>query len=224
MISGTINAFTAGGPLEMTKPILSLAVLALTAFNTYSQAPEPVGKPATDAPIEQVTIHPIFKAHYSCSEHWEGQLPYPGDALGADCIVYGGMPTDGRSGFMRAFKTDGLTNEDWYGWGEPVLAPFDSTIAKININPIVNKPGQTGKPPASFVVFRHADGTMVMVGHVAEITVKEGDAVKAGQPFAKVGNNGFGRAPHIHLGAWRGKTPLQIRFDLRALGKMRQKG
>ena len=208
----------------MKNPILLLVVFALAAVCTYSQTPEPIGKTAMDGPIEQAAIHPIFTAHYSCSEHWEGQLPYPGDALGADCIVYGGMAADGKSGFMRAFKTDGLTNEDWYGWGEPVLAPFDSTIAKININPVVNKPGQTGKPPASFVVFKHSDGTMVMVGHVAYITVKEGDAVKAGQAFAKVGNNGFGRAPHIHIGAWRGKTPLQIRFDIRALGKMRQKG
>src|SRR5688572_9025444 len=127
----------------MTNPILILAFFAVTTVFTYSQAPEPIGKTATATLIEQVTIHPIFTAHYSCSEHWEGQLPYPGDALGADCIVYGGMAADGKSGFMRAFKTDGVTNEDWYGWGEPVLAPFDSTIAKININPVVNKPGQT---------------------------------------------------------------------------------
>ena len=208
----------------MTKPTLLIVLFALIAVCTYSQAPEPIRGSATDAPIEMVTIHPVFTAHYSCSEHWEGQLPYPGDALGADCIVYGGMAADGKSGFMRAFKTDGLSNEDWYGWGEPVLAPFDSTIAKININPVVNKPGQTGKPPASFVVFKHVDGTMVLVAHVADISVKEGDAVNAGQPFAKVGNNGFSRAPHIHIGAWRGKTPLQIRFDMRALGKMRKKG
>ena len=207
----------------MTKPIFLLAVFALAAVCTYPQSPEPIGKTAGDAPIEQVTIHPIFTAHYSCSEHWEGQLPHPGDALGADCIVYGGMAADGKSGFMRAFKTDGSTNEDWYGWGETVLAPFDATVEKININPVVNKPGQLGKPPASFVVFKHADGTMVLLAHVADVTIKEGDTVKAGQPFAKVGNNGYGRAPHIHVGAFRGKTPLQIRFDLRAMGKLQKK-
>lgn len=207
----------------MTRPIPILFVLALTAVFTYSQAPAATSRSATDAPIELATIHPIFNVHYSCSEHWEGQLPHPGDALGSDCIVYGGLPADGKSGFVRAFKTDGMTNEDWYGWGEPVLAPFDSTVAKININPVVNKPGELGKPPASFVAFKHADGTMVLVAHVADVTVKEGDSVKAGQPFAKVGNNGYGRAPHIHIGAWRGKTPLQIRFDLRAMGRMRKK-
>src|SRR5688572_32666001 len=107
----------------MIKPTLLLAVLALAAVCTYSQAPEPVGKAISNAPIEQVTINPIFTAHYSCSEHCEGQLPYPGDSLGADCIVYGGMAADGKSGFMRAFKTDGLTNDDWYGWAVTVLVP-----------------------------------------------------------------------------------------------------
>jgi hypothetical protein len=207
----------------MTRTLILLVTIAFAAIFVNAQAPEPIAKATSDAPIEQVMIHPLFNVHYSCSEHWEGQLPYPGDALGTDCIIYGGLPADGKSGFVRAFRTDGLTNEDWFGWGETVLAPFDATVAKVNINPVVNKPGQMGKPPASFVVFKHADGTMVMVGHIADVTVKEGDAVKAGQPFAKVGNNGFGRAPHIHVGAWRGKTPLQIRFDLRAMGKLRKK-
>lgn len=202
-------------------PVICFVVLA--TVSSFPQAPEPLGRQTSDTPIEQVMVHPLFKVHYSCSEHWEGQLPYPGDALGADCIIYGGLAADGKSGFVRAYKTDGSTNEDWYGWGETVLAPFDSTVVKVNINPVTNKPGQTGKPPASFVVFKNADGVMIMVGHVADVTVKEGDKIVAGQPFAKVGNNGFGRAPHIHVGAWRDKTPLQIRFDLRAMGKLQKK-
>ena len=206
----------------MIRSIIFIITLALTGIFINAQSPEPIGKAANDAPIEQVMIHPLFNVHYSCSEHWEGQLPYPGDALGTDCIIYGGLQAGGKSGFVRAYKTDGLTNEDWFGWGETVLAPFDATVEKININPIVNKPGQLGKPPASFVVFKHADGTMVLLAHVGDVTVKEGDAVKAGQPFAKVGNNGYGRAPHIHVGAWRGKTPMQIRFDLRAMGKLQK--
>lgn len=205
----------------MLRFVVILFLFFTVANLASAQAPQPLPNDSTD-PIEQITIHPIFKASYACSEHWEGQLPYPGDALGTDCFVYGGLAEDGRSGFAKAYKTDGRTNEDWYGWGEHVLAPFASTVAKIHVNPVVNKPGEMGKPPASFVVFKHSDGTMVMIAHVTEITVKEGDSVVSGQPFAKVGNNGFGRAPHIHIGAWRGKTPLQIRFDLRAMGKMRK--
>lgn len=205
----------------MKMPICLAALILTISFAAPAQGPaKPVEKDAPAAPIDLVTIHPLFSASYACSEHWEGQLKYPGDSLGSDCIVFGGLPADGKSGFSKAYKTDGSTNEDWYGWGEAVLAPFDAVVERVHINPVVNKPGSLGKPPASFVLFKHSDDTRVMVAHVAEVTVKLGDTVTAGQPFAKVGNNGFGRAPHIHVGAWRDKTPLQIRFDLRAAGKM----
>lgn len=208
-------------PKDMMRYFLIFALALLMPTSSAAQPTVP-GEAASDAAIEHTTIHPLFGADYGCSEHWEGQLAFPGDALGSDCFIYGGSLTK-EAGFLRTFKTDGSTNEDWYGWGQPVLAPINSVVAKVNINPVENKPGQMGRPPASFVVFKHDDGTMVLVAHVSDIAVKEGDKVTAGQPFAKIGNNGFSRAPHIHVGAWRGKTPLQIRFDLRALAKLRDK-
>jgi murein DD-endopeptidase MepM/ murein hydrolase activator NlpD len=60
----------------------------------------------------------------------------------------------------------------------------------------------------------------VLVAHVTDVTVRVGDLVDAGAPVAKMGNNGFGRNPHIHVGAWRDETPLQIRFDLRAAANL----
>ena len=51
------------------------------------------------------------------------------------------------------------------------------------------------------------------------LLVKRGDPVVRGQVLGEGGNNGFGRAPHIHAGAWRGTTPLQIRWDLTATVK-----
>lgn len=207
--------------------LFTAALLTLLFAVTLVAQPESTaGKPSADiprSPIESITIHPLFAADHMCSEHWEGQLAYPGDALGSDCVIFGGLPTDGKGGFMRSFRTNGLTNEDWYGWQEPVLAPFAASVERININSVVNKPGELGKPPASFVIFKREDGTRVLIAHVADVTVKEGDRVTAGQPFAKVGNNGFSRSPHIHVGAWREKTPLQIQFDLRAAARLVKK-
>lgn len=197
--------------LILTTILITLAVKAQTAL--------PFEGPAAAAqrvPIESVTIHPLFRAEYSCSEHAEGELPYPGDDLGSDCAVYGGVDGRSKTGFPRFYRTDGAKNEDWYGWGEPVLAPFDGSVVKIYVNPVVNTPGMVGKPPASYVVFKREDGTHVLIAHVADVTVKEGETVTAGEPFAKMGNNGYGRLPHLHVGAFRDKTRLQIRFDLRA--------
>ncbi len=169
-------------------------------------------------PIGQVELSPPFRTSFACSEHYEGQIDYAGDALGADCMVTGGV--DGEAGFSRLYRTDGLTNADWYGWGADVLAPFDGKVEGVYANPIVNSPGRMGRPPAGMIRFERADGTRVVYGHVADIRVAAGDKVTAGQAVAKVGNNGFSRSPHIHVGAYRGDVPLQIRWDLRAMAKL----
>jgi len=94
-----------------------------------------------------------------------------------------------------------------------VLAPITGTVRKVRANPVVNVPGTMGKPPAGILVLESTDGAMVMVAHLGSFTVEEGATVEAGQPIGTVGNNGMSRHPHIHLGAWRGETPLQLRVD-----------
>jgi murein DD-endopeptidase MepM/ murein hydrolase activator NlpD len=114
---------------------------------------------------------------------------------------------------MRSYEHDGLRNEDWFGWGADVLSPCTGKVEKVRENRITNEPGIMGKPPASSVTVNCDDGVRFVVAHVASPVVAVGDAVKAGQKIAQVGNNGMSRHPHIHLGAWRGEEALQIRFD-----------
>ncbi|MBT2765574.1 hypothetical protein [Paenibacillus sp. ISL-20] len=79
------------------------------------------------------TIHPVHRHAFSVSEHPEGQLHGLGDALGCDCII-----ERFADGWMRKHRNDGLRNDDWYGWGEEVLAPFDSSIEAVYINEQTN--------------------------------------------------------------------------------------
>lgn len=188
---------------------LAIALAALSVLPAAAQS----GRAVLPEVIEAVTLHRIFNQYYQCGEHFAGEMQYVGDALGADCIIQGGDVTD-AGGFVRAFRTDGAANEDWYGWNAEVLAPFDGTVARVNINPVVNQPGQLGRPPASFVLFERADGMRVLFAHVQDLQVVQGDTVTAGQVVARVGNNGYGRSPHIHVGAWKDDTPYQIRWDL----------
>jgi hypothetical protein len=136
--------------------------------------------------------------------------------LGQDCIPEEFFKKDGAA-FMRMYADEGLKNEDWYGWDKPVLSPCECTVASVHVNPVVNTPGHPGKPPASSIEFITSDGTHVLLAHVQAVTVKQGEKVKAGQSIARVGNNGFARNPHIHIGAWRGQDALQIRWDQKSI-------
>lgn len=218
----------------VTGPRAPFTLTALTAClglaapaSGSAQRPGPPGaaftRGAVPETIDAVVIHPIVSAPYSCVEH-AMHVENPvilGDATGADCTVlrYDMTQRAGRRP-PRHYENDGARNEDWFGWGEPLLAPFDGIIEEIIINPVTNEPGTPGRPPASSIVFARSDGIKVVYGHVKDVTVKQGDTVTAGQPVAAVGNNGFGYMPHTHLGAWKGSEPLQIRFDLKAKARL----
>lgn len=170
--------------------------------------------------IEFVVIHPVFNHIFLYSDHPEGQLQGLGDALGVDCVLHKFI-----DGWLRPHAGDGMRNEDWYGWGAEVLAPFDGIVESVYINPVTNEPGKVNPGRASSIRFVREDGVRVTYAHVMNIRVAVGEQVTAGQAVAEVGNNGYSRHPHIHIGAWREDTPLQIRFDLRAMGeKFRELG
>jgi murein DD-endopeptidase MepM/ murein hydrolase activator NlpD len=66
------------------------------------------------------------------------------------------------------------------------------------------------------------DGVHFVLAHIDAPQIQVGDQVSAGQVIARVGNNGYSRHPHTHVGAWKGQTALQVRFDLTALGAIRR--
>lgn len=198
-------------PRHLLALLLALALApALPGASIAQAAAEP------SLPIEAVTLHRLYDEYYACGDHREGELKSLGDALGTDCLIQGGLRDTATvsQGFASPFRGDGRRNADWYGWNARVLAPFDGVVVKININPTVNKPGVLGKPPASFIVFEREDGMRVLFAHVQDLQVHEGDRITAGQFVARVGNNGFSRNPHIHVGAWKDGRPYQIRWDL----------
>ena len=191
--------------------VVSCLLLAIPVIATPALAQQRASD-SSKREIATVLAHPLFDTYYACAEHAAGALPSLGDDLGQDCMVQA-MDDKRTPAFMRAYRTDGATNEDWYGWNREVLSPCDCTVLKTHENPIVNVPGTTGTPPASFVFLKADDGTFFVLAHVQAILVKEGDHINAGQVIARVGNNGFARMPHIHVGAWRGPDGLQIRWD-----------
>lgn len=199
--------------------LLGLATLGAFAFGAC--ATPPAARVDTDpSSIDAVVVHPIFDTWFFTNEHWAGQLGELGDALGSDVFVAELVEESGRS-WLRTYSGDGTRNEDWFGWRREVLAPIAGEVVRVHLNPITNDPGTWTPGMASFVILRGPDGTHVAVAHLQEIRVQEGDRLEAGQPLGLMGNNGNSRHPHIHLGAWRDNRPLQIRFDLAAMAKLR---
>ena len=200
--------------------MIELLLLALQSAQQPKAFIMPPKAAEVAGPIGQAEISPLFRQPFMCSEHFAGQIPYAGDALGTDCYVMAGV--EGVSGFMRPFRTDGAANADWFGWRAEVLSPADGMIVGVIENKVENPPGRLGRPPAGMIQIRRADDVLVTVAHITDPEVKVGDSVTAGQLIARVGNNGFGRAPHIHIGAYRLATaePLQIRWDLRAMARL----
>lgn len=171
--------------------------------------------------IERIDLHPIFDRHTVYNDHYDGELEYPGDALGRDCMIAAFLPED--PGFMRLYQGDGKRNEDWFSFGAKVYAPLGGKISYLHINEVTNHPGVQNPSKASALVIQAADGTSVLLGHIQDPVVSLGDVVEEGQLLAYVGNNGYARNPHIHIGAFRDNTPLAVAFDPRKVAKVRDR-
>ncbi|WP_017733302.1 M23 family metallopeptidase [Nafulsella turpanensis] len=217
-----MNASFSTTPASSFHAIFLVVLLLIPLFSFSQEGIEE--KAAVDTSlIETIVIHPVYALKFKSNDHHFGQFKGAlGDELGKDVMVvsYEGGP-DKR--FPMFYKNDGTSNEDWYGWNQKVLAPFNGKVVKVYINEKVNQPGKKGGGRASSIIFERNDGVKVVYGHVQNIQVKEGDQVKAGQHVAHVGNNGYAWMPHIHVGAWKNNQPLQILFDLKAQGKLLMK-
>lgn len=200
--------------------MMGLALLMLSGPPVQGQDVSTKSGSKTRPAIEAVALHPPVAGMFTCGDHSAQESLGLGDALGTDCSVEDSIARPGQPrGFLRRYRTDGARNEDWFGWGVEVLAPFDAKVVNVYINAINNRPGALGKSPASSIVFERSDGLRVLYAHVMAPTVKVGEMVKAGNSVARLGNNGLSWSPHIHIGAWKGSMPLQIRFDQIAMGE-----
>jgi murein DD-endopeptidase len=85
--------------------------------------------------------------------------------------------------------------------GTPVRATFDGVIARKNWN-------FRGNGNSIEVQESGGQGRTAMYLHLSEIpkSVKVGDRVKRGQPFARSGNSGHSFAPHLHYQLMKGSA------------------
>ena len=116
----------------------------------------------------------------------------------------------------RIFDGDGKAVEQYYGFGEDVLAVADGTVVSLHDGmpdqtPFVfMTPKSTSDYGGDNVKVEIAPNVFAWYAHLREgsIAVKVGDAVKAGAPIGKLGNTGPSEGPHLHLGLLDKPDPI----------------
>jgi hypothetical protein len=112
----------------------------------------------------------------------------------------------------RMHTGNGDENEQWLGFGKPVVAPADGVV----VRSASDRPdgSQAKRAPLDFegvmkdltlifgnyAILDHGNGEFSLLGHMRQgsVTVKPGDRVKRGQPIGAIGCSGDAMFPHLH--------------------------
>lgn len=107
-------------------------------------------------------------------------------------------------------KGTGSNNEDYYAFGQPVLASADATVVETLDGIPDNKPGvmNTKQIYGNHVVLDLGNSEYAVICHFknGSLRVKPGDRVKSGQVIGLCGNSGNSSEPHVHFHLQDGKT------------------
>lgn len=131
----------------------------------------------------------------------------------------------------NSFATDGLTNEDHFSFGQPVLAPAGGEVLVATTDMADNPPASLpasealgDDPRRSFgnaLFIAHSDGEFSFLAHLqaGSIAVRSGEWVTQGQTVARCGNSGLSPGPHVHYHLQNGPhlyvdQGLPVRFSL----------
>jgi murein DD-endopeptidase MepM/ murein hydrolase activator NlpD len=89
--------------------------------------------------------------------------------------------------------------------GIDIAAPSGTLVTAAAGGKVVYAGVQSGY--GSIVILRHAGGLLTVYAHASELLVREGEAVEAGAPVARVGQSGRTTGPHLHFEVREGTRP-----------------
>lgn len=121
--------------------------------------------------------------------------------------------------------------EDFFSWGEPVVAPIDgeviAVVDSLPDNPLGTKDAK--HPAGNHVVIKTAWDQYVFLGHLqmGTIAVRVGQNIHRGDRLGLCGNSGHSDFPHVHmhvqdtptLNVGEGQNPTFSHIDVDLSGK-----
>lgn len=148
--------------------------------------------------------------------HTQTQLRLPFD--GEWAVLWGGRTTldnyhasapDQRFAYdflvMRDgwhYTGDGSRNEDYFCFGQPVVAPGTGVVVAVEKNVLDNTPPEQNlaQPVGNYVIIDHENREFSILAHFRQgsVAVNVGDHVTAGQFLGSCGNSGASDLPHLH--------------------------
>jgi murein DD-endopeptidase MepM/ murein hydrolase activator NlpD len=100
----------------------------------------------------------------------------------------------------RVFNNDGKQNEDYYCFGQPVLAPAAGTVVQAVGNLPDHPPGQGTETISrgNYLVINHGNSEFSLLPYLksGSLKARNGQRVKQGDPIAQCGNSGSSVVPH----------------------------
>ncbi len=100
------------------------------------------------------------------------------------------------------YTGDGSRNEDYYCFGQPVVAPGAGVVIVAENNVPDNTPPEENlaQPGGNYIVIDHENGEFSILGHFRQgsVAVNVGDRVAPGQLLGSCGNSGASDLPHVH--------------------------
>ena len=169
-----------------------------------------------------------FLAHHRRISLLNRYVKKTGITANSGRFAYDFMVTDSGG---KVYKRDGSELEDFYGWGNPVLAPGDGKIVSaahdkadnplsITLPPIAPEQYERLRRQAfehlesvgleglhgNYVIIDHGNDEFSLIDHMQKDSVKVevGNEVTRGTVLGKIGNSGDSGSPHIHYALQNG--------------------
>ncbi len=184
---------------ERGKWILSFALDAEGKIAGFQVKPPQAVKPKNTSRNQTKLILP-FKGKWFVV--WGGDTPERNQHQNApnQRFAFDILKTDTGG---KTHKGDGSKNEDYYAFGQEIIAPADGVITYTVDGIQDNNPGEMNRMyvPGNLVIIKHADGEYSLFAHFKQnsIRVKVGDKVTRGQTIGLCGNSGNSSEAHLHF-------------------------